>query len=216
MKPKIIIPIILVLSLLTGCGKSVTVVDEGSDAVTINPGDYSGEMCYEVIDSYVTTDLAESGIDLQNIDQYASVRDSDGEFIDYPDFMGDDAQLTDGCEMYVVKLRVTNTDAQYKYEKETDYGSPYIFRADNISLCYISQDEKTAIPTTISYYSLRNEDESIWSTYELQPGETIEYEIGFILGPVVVDDSGKTFEVSGERLFLSGEDGYHRISWDVR
>jgi hypothetical protein len=120
--------------------------------------------------------------------------------------------------MYIVKISVTNIDAEYKYTKEENYDSPYIFRADNITLNYISADQESVIPMTINYYSLRQEGDHTWSTFELKPGETIEYEIGFILGTVVSDDSsGKTLAVDKELLFLSGnDDEYCQIDWEER
>lgn len=221
MKTKVIIPIILILAILTGCGKNVPVIAV-SDSTVINTDDYTGEMCYEVVESYVTTDLAAHNVAIENIDQfmfvYATNSDGEIEYIDYPDFIDENGQLTGGCSMYIVKLRVTNTNAEYKDEKLFDYGSPYIFRADNISLNYISEDQKTIIPLTISYYSLRQDDDSVWCTFQLKPGESIEYEIGFILGPIVYDSSSQeSFDVNSERLFLSGgEAGYYQISWEER
>jgi hypothetical protein len=70
---------------------------------------------------------------------------------------------------------------------------------------------------TINYYSLRKEGDSTWCTFQLEPGKTLEYEIGFILGPIVDDNSSqKTIEVDKERLFLSGGTGYYQIDWEER
>lgn len=219
--------LLTVVCLLAGCGKTVNIVDEPSgnasqDAdgkVVIATGDYSGDMSFEIVDSYVTNDLAARNVKLSNIDQYmyVSTLDSNGEEnpVDYPDFITSDNKLIDGCSMYIVKVKVTNTDAEYKNTSEYGYDSPYVFRADNICLNYISDDQKVTVPFSISYFSLRNEDESKWCTFEVKPGESIEYEIGFILGPVVVDSaSGKTYEVEKENMFLSsGPDKYYRIDW---
>jgi hypothetical protein len=136
--------------------------------------------------------------------------------MDWPDFMDEGENLTDGCRMYIVKLRVTNTDATYLEEALMGYGSPYIFRADNITLNYVSADQKTVIPTNISYYSLRQEDNSVWCTFRLEPGESIEYEIGFILGPVLAS-SQDAFAVTADRLFLCGGDNStYQIDWEER
>jgi hypothetical protein len=214
----------LAFLILTGCGDKVSIIEQGqSDYPVIDTDDYSGEMSYEVIDSYVITDMEANQVATENIDSYmfVKVENSDGEveWIDYPDFVDENGKLTDGCSMYIVKIRVTNIDAEYKYTKEENYGSPYIFRADNITLNYISEDQKSVIPMTINYYSLRQEGDNTWSTFELEPGETIEYEIGFILGTVVDDNLGKKiFEVDKERLFLcgGGNDEYYQINWEKR
>jgi hypothetical protein len=213
-----------------GCGEKANIAVETTDnnqnvstnnTVTIAVDDYTGTMTYEVVSANIITNLEKNNVDMDKIDPYMFVlaenSDGDNEFIDYPDFIDEDSNLIDGCKMYIVKLRVTNTDAEYKYEDDYNYDSPYIFRADNISLNYISENQKTIIPMTINYYSLRKEGDSTWCTFQLEPSETIEYEIGFILGPIVNDNSSqKTIEVDKERLFLSGGDGYYQIDWEER
>jgi hypothetical protein len=223
-----------------GCGKKADIVVETTDnnqnistdttdsadstdstdnTVTIAVDDYTGTMTYEVVSASVITNLKENNVDMDKIDPYMFVltENADGEqvYLDYPDFIDAASNLTDGCKMYVVKMRVTNTDAEYKYEE--DYDSPYIFRADNISLNYVSENQKTTIQIPINYYSLRKEGDSTWCTFQLEPGETIEYEIGFILGTFVDDNSNqKTVEVDKERLFLKGGDEYYQINWEER
>jgi predicted small secreted protein len=204
-----------------GCGNKVADIQNVSaaDTATIATDDYTGTMTYEVVSANIITNLEENNVDMDKIDPYMFVltQNSDGEeeYIDYPDFIDEDSNLTDGCKMYMVKMRVTNTDAEYKYEE--DYNSPYIFRADNISLNYVSENQKTTIQIPINYYSLRKEGNSTWCTFQLEPGETIEYEIGFILGPIVNDNSSQnTVEVDKERLFLSGGTGYYQIDWEER
>jgi predicted small secreted protein len=206
-----------------GCGNKVADIQNVSaaDTATIATDDYTGTMTYEVVSASVITNLEENNVDMDKIDPYMFVltQNSDGEeeYIDYPDFIDENANLIDGCKMYIVKLRVTNTDAKYKYGDDDNYDSPYIFRADNIFLNYISENQKTTIPMAINYYSLRKEGTSTWCTFQLEPGETIEYEIGFILGPIVDDNSSqKTVEVDKERLFLSGGTGYYQIDWEER
>jgi hypothetical protein len=223
---------ILALALLTGCGSgskvSIVQQDTAADASTaeadsalvIDTHDYDGTMRYEVIDAYVTTDLDAHDVNLDKIDPYMSVQVDDGngawDYMDWPDFMDESENLTDGCRMYIVKLRVTNTDATYLDEELMGYGSPYIFRADNITLNYVSADQKTVIPTTISYYSLRQEDNDLWCTFQLEPGESIEYEIGFILGPVLASGQD-AFAVTSDQLFLCGGDNStYQISWEER
>jgi predicted small secreted protein len=204
-----------------GCGNKVADIQNVSaaDTATIATDDYTGTMTYEVVSANIITNLEENNVDMDKIDPYMFVltQNSDGEeeYIDYPDFIDEDSNLIDGCKMYMVKMRVTNTDAEYKYEE--DYDSPYIFRADNISLNYVSENQKTTIQIPINYYSLRKEGNSTWCTFQLEPGETIEYEIGFILGPIVNDNSSQnTVEVDKERLFLSGGTGYYQINWEER
>jgi hypothetical protein len=227
-------------TLFVGCGEKADIVVETTDnnqnistdttdsadstdstdnTVTIAVDDYTGTMTYEVVSASVITNLEENNVDMDKIDPYMFVltENADGEqvYLDYPDFIDAASNLTDGCKMYVVKMRVTNTDAEYKYEE--DYDSPYIFRADNISLNYVSENQKTTIQIPINYYSLRKEGDSTWCTFQLEPGETIEYEIGFILGTFVDDNSNqKTVEVDKERLFLRGGDEYYQINWEER
>jgi hypothetical protein len=181
MKKKILLLLSIAVcsSFFVGCGSKVDDIQNvsASDTATIATDDYTGTMTYEVVSANIITNLEENNVDMDKIDPYMFVlaenSDGDNEFIDYPDFIDEDSNLTDGCKMYIVKLRVTNTDAEYKYEE--DYDSPYIFRADNISLNYVSENQKTTIQIPINYYSLRKEGNSTWCTFQLEPGETIEY-----------------------------------------
>ncbi|MGN1191339.1 MAG: hypothetical protein ACI4S0_01595 [Dorea sp.] len=228
LKKKFIITVLLLLTVsCVGCGKKVDIVEHPSESVNqkvvsnvvIATDDCKGKMSFEVVDAYVTTDLASHNVNLNNIDQYMYVSELDSAgnetVVDYPDFISSDKTLMDGCVMYIVKIKATNKDAEYKNKNEFGYDSSYIFRADNIQLNYISDDKKVTVPFTINYFSLRNEDESKWCTFEVKPGELIEYEIGFILGPVVVDNTNqKIYEVDSENMFLSsGPDQYYRIDW---
>jgi predicted small secreted protein len=203
-----------------GCGNKVADIQNVSaaDTATIATDDYTGTMTYDVVSANIITNLEENNVDMDKIDPYMFVlTENSDEYIDYPDFIDENSNLIDGCKMYIVKLRVTNTDAEYKYGDDYNYDSPYIFRADNISLNYVSENQKTTIQIPINYYSLCKEGDSTWCTFQLEPGETIEYEIGFILGTVMEDNSSqKTVEVDKERLFLSGGDGYYKINWEER
>ena len=124
--------------------------------------------------------------------------------------------LKSPAKLYVCSIKVTNQGATYELEDE--YKNPYIFRADNIFLCYLSDkmSRKEQIKyKNVEYYSLRKDGDHEWATYELKPGESITYNVGFILGDNL---DGKELDMKKGKLYLSNtggsEDGeyYNRIS----
>ncbi len=147
-----------------------------------------GTMEVRVKDAFITDNLTSGGLELDKVVPYSHLEliDEDGaiQWLTEPDFYKDTdtGDLLDGCFMYVVQLEVTNIDAVSSYAEY--YNNDYLFRADNLRLCYVDNDAILS-EQNIAYYSLISEGEHTWSTYELKPGETISYEVGYFVGNAI-------------------------------
>lgn len=231
------------LLLLSGCQKETSeIIDlsqsmaestaEGSDtqndemaadgAMLLELGGAQGNMTYELLDAWVTQTPGASGVDQDCMDEYSFIYMSDTE-VPWPDYFKDETmeELIDGCQIFVCRIRVTNVDAISDYEDY--YGDPYIFRADNLFLNYIDTTaESSQYPyLPVAYYSLRQEGEFTWSTYELSPGESLTYDVGFVVGDSLPGMDGEMIPIDIENLYLGSASGsvggtYYKVDWEER
>ena len=224
--------VVLAVSLasLVGCNgmaNKINIVNEKpvKQGMELGLTGHKGTMKYELEDAYVTTELNKNGIDIHMLDEcsFISYMNENGktENMGYPEYFEDYNKgiLKSPAKLYVCSIKVTNQGATYELEDE--YKNPYIFRADNIFLCYLSDkmSRKEQIKyKNVEYYSLRKDGDHEWATYELKPGESITYNVGFILGDNL---DGKELVMKKGKLYLSNtggsEDGeYYNIDWSER
>lgn len=188
---------------------------------------HKGTMKYELEDAYVTTELNKNEIDMSKLDLYSSIeyKNDKGKqvSVSYPEYFADKEKgiLSSHAKMYVCRIKVTNEGATSEWEDQ--YKSPYIFRADNIFLCYLPdemtrKEQQNIKYKIVDYYSLRKEGDQEWSTYELKPGESITYDLGFVLGDML---DGQELDMKKGKLYLGdtngSEDGkYYNIDWSEK
>lgn len=210
---------------LSGCKqeKIHIVKDDNPDkgGIKLELDGHKGEMVYELEDAFWTENLGACGMDEQKIDPYSFVMINKGgelKEVSYPEYFVNKSKgkLIDNCKMYVCKIKVTNVNAQYKVKDM--YENPYVFRADNLYLNYIDEKSKEICYKTVDYYSLRKKGDHTWSTYELHPGESITYELGFLLGNMIED-----VKITGddEQIYLGNTTGsqdgkYYQIEWSEK
>lgn len=109
----------------------------------------------------------------------------------YPEYIDSTGAFMDGACMIALDITVESKDATNQQknsntgEIETRYGNPYIFKADSL-LYLIDKDVLTpdgdyaGVPAGFfSGYNLRTEHPM---AYELNPGETTSFRIGFLIG----------------------------------
>lgn len=224
MKKILCISFVVILSMcLTGCKKEkIHIVKDNSaeGGIKLELDGHKGNMVYELQEAYWTRNPEACGIDEQKIDPHSFVViDDAGKIRDvpYPEYFVNKlkGKLIDDCRMYVCKIKVTNVDAKYKVKDM--YENPYIFRADNLFLNYID-GKKEILYKNADYYSLRKEGDDTWSTYELPPGESITYELGFLLGDMIDDVK---ISDGDKKIYLGNTTGsqkgkYYRIEWGER
>lgn len=220
------------LMLISGCGISGHKMDIANDApqnkgLDLKLSGYKGKMTFELTDAYVTQNLSEHGISLDKLDSYTSVygADKNGEREDmsFSDCFSDQEKgiLRENVRLYVCRIKVTNTDAVYDVKGE--YDNKYTFRADNIHLCYLP-DKKSGKTKEdleykpVDYYSLKKDGDQEWSTYELKPGESITYEVGFLVGDMIEEQK---IDMEAGGLYLGNTSGdkngeYYWIDWEER
>ena len=153
---------------------------------------YEGTVKYEITDAYITNTSGNEDINLNFIDEHASImyENSSGkvEEVNRDGFLNSDGSLGYGAKMYVLHVKFTNIDAEYKHYKEDGFHTPYVFRADDLFMNFVNEKGKAVLSKNVNYYSNRQEGDHTWSTFELNPGETTEYDIGYIAGSVYRDN----------------------------
>ncbi len=190
-----IIMIVLSVAVCTACSKDKkNIIEADSEemasgsAMLESSSVKSGTLELRVKDAYITENLKAAGLQSDKVVAYSNLElvNEDGEIqcLTEPDFFenADTGELKDGCSMYVVQLEVTNIDAISQAAEYQD--NDFLFRADDLRLCYVENDMILA-EKNISYYSLKSDGNHTWSTYELKPGETITYEVGYFVGNVI-------------------------------
>lgn len=186
--------------------------------------DYEGEADFEVTGAYVTDSPAAEGVDLERIDAFASImqENGDGGVSEYrrDEFLNGGHSMSRGARMYVLHIKARNVDARYRHYKEGGYETPYVFRADNLFLNFIDKKGRAVKSQVIDYYSRRPQDDGFWSSFELEPGETVEYDIGYIVGDVY-REGGVTYRLDECTPCISCSMGgleqsapQYRVAWE--
>ena len=183
---------------------------------------HKGDMYYEVTDTYVTDKIDDvtgivsgSPIYLENENGEIQAYEAD-ELVD-----SQTGKLSDGCHLFVVAVKVTNVNAVYSEKGE--FSNPYTFRADNMTLCYVDEKQNVCMYENVDYYSEKKADDIGWSSYDLEPGESAEYKVGFFIGEYVEDNKNmKYIKVDDlDRLMLSNMTGdpqgqFYQVNWEIR
>lgn len=125
------------------------------------------------------------------IDQFFPYCDVPG-VAEYPNFLDDAGHLSPGCYLVQVDITAQNVDAR---TVEEEYGDPCLFRADDIFL--IKMDASGGY-TTVDYFSLGGKYDAHPMLYRLEPGEAVQYTIGFL-----VDETWAVEGVSSLRISQS-------------
>lgn len=183
----------------------------------------NGKMDYELLDAYITDSVEQVTKIVNGSPIYLEDEKGDVQIYDAYDILDmQTGKLADGCHLFVVEMRVTNIDAVYSEKDE--FLSAYKFRADNITLCYVDKENNVCMYENVDYYSEKNDDDDIeWSTYNLKPGESITYKVGFIIGEYVQNQ--KTMQYikvdDTKELMLSNMSGdpngqFYQINWESR
>ena len=238
MKRRFLVCSICAVLLLSGCAKEGNMIDisqkdmqeaqmnqKDNEAVCLEGlADFEtgGEMTYELIDAWVTSKPGADGIDTGKIYEYSYVymEKTGTDAVSYPAYFKDanKTEFIDGCKMLVCKIRVTNINAVSK--QKDYYKNPYVFSAGGLFLNYMDENSKSANfqYKNIDYYSLKQDNEHLWDTYELKPGESLTYEVGFIVGDSYLEeDSGQLVPFDIEKVCLGGsavkEDTVYKVEW---
>lgn len=165
-----------------------------------------GKLCYQIDAVHVITNASEIGEG--GFGERSEIVLYDGAFYDramedwrqygsqyeqiypYPEYIQADGQFLDGTCMIALDMRVTSQDATNQWRKadgelESRYGNPYLFKVD--SILYLLDTGDTARdgtylgvpPGFFSEYGGRSEHPY---AYEVKPGETVTFRIGFLMG----------------------------------
>ena len=121
----------------------------------------------------------------------------------FPSFILDDGSFVEGAKLVMVDVTVTNVDAKMRTQKDADengkgggdYIDPYVFRVDSLLGFADTKETTDAISAfggvsstgnypqlNACYFSLLNECEEHSSAFRLEPGETMTYTVGIVVG----------------------------------
>lgn len=104
----------------------------------------------------------------------------DGVSYVYPDFLTNDA-LVSGARLVLLDIEVLNVDA----DNAGRYEEPYVFRADSIVTLADRSDKAGAggyAYIDAGYFSLLGGCAEHDMAYELKPGESVAFTLGFLVG----------------------------------
>lgn len=124
-------------------------------------------------------------------------RGDDPVYLPYPYFVESDGSFSEGHCLVLIDVTVESQNAKCYTRNDLDaegygmgfYYDPYLFRMDELFLTDPTQTNKygsSVISFSAEYLSLRNahpEYPDAHATYRLEPGETIQYTIGYHLWP---------------------------------
>ena len=121
----------------------------------------------------------------------------DGNVIQYPDFLQDNGHLIPGLYLLLVNITVFSEDATAFTRRDNDsangivkgeYDDPYVFRSDDlICLIEIGMDDGRIIgagDVYLCYYSGMGQRAEHKMAFRLEPGESIDFSLGFLVSDV--------------------------------
>lgn len=166
-----------------------------------------GKLIFTIEAVHVITDQSEIGdggygehseIAMHNGDFYELAMDNWREYgeayetvYNYPSYIDESGKFMDGTCMIAVDICVTSQDATNQWLNdstgtvETRYGNPYLFKADSILYLVdteVKDQEGNYIAKAPGFFSGYGVYSQHPLAYELEPGETITFRIGFLLG----------------------------------
>ncbi len=165
---KIILPAVVCLAFLTGCGREAPSEIQVGEALEISNGLASGALEVTVKSAERITDVSE-------------LPPQELFFENYDHHVLSDGTMKEGSSFILLKLEVKSLDAAAKPDR---YNDPYVFRADDL-LTLIDLTEKQGknyyyIP--VDYFSLYGQESEHSHAFRLSPGETVEFDVGYFVG----------------------------------
>lgn len=107
------------------------------------------------------------------------------------DFCDDSGNFVDGIKMVLLDVTVENLDATNRYQEEdgswiSRLGNPYVFNVQFIGkLLDLNQNNESSQTYGYyepNYYSEYNSCPEMSSGFEVAPGETVSFQLGFLIG----------------------------------
>lgn len=112
----------------------------------------------------------------------------------YPDFLLNNGHLVDGVYLVVIDIKLTNENAESSL-----YENPYEFRGDSI-VTLVNLDDRDGnnfrYRNAVFYYGL-NRGTNHPTAFELKPGETIIFSVGFLIDEQWVNAANHLFASTG-------------------
>lgn len=220
-KAAYILTLIALLTCCTACSKSkspdqvdtISIGEAFSDPYQVS----SGTMTFTVNRAEVSSNMKELGVDpysLAEHDNFVGYYDENGKYtsIEYPDYVNlENGQLKDGFVFVLVDITATNIDATSNTpgDNSGDFGSDYMFLSSHFSLSNLAQkslnDKGKELSTYQTVRQLWCSQQGIRGYYELRPGESKTYQLGFVIH-CAAEDYGSLYLTNASLLDLDMPD----------
>lgn len=210
--------IVVLLICCTACGKSKSL--DQVDTISIgevfsDPSEVAeGTMTFTVNRAEVSSNMKELGVDPYSIegpDNFVWYYDENGKFtsIQYPDYVNlENGQLKDGFVFVLVDITATNIDATSKTTGDSsgNFDSDYMFLSSRFNLSDLSQkelnDKGKELSTYMTVRQLWCSQQDIRGYYELCPGESKNFQLGFVIH-CTAEDYGSLYLTNASALDLA-------------
>lgn len=184
--------------------------DKGVELIDFDNRYTSGYLLYTITSARVATSveemqcppdgfLLEACYSEEKVDGYSLV-------LDMPPFVQDDGSFRDGYCVVLVDITVESRNAAMRTGEMIDYDDPYLFRADSLITLVDLEDDQGDYPGAnysykdIRYFSEKDQFPEHETAFRLEPGETIDCTVGYILN---AESYGGTIDFSRFRACTS-------------
>ena len=173
-------------------------------------GDEEGTLALTVTNAKIVHNFAQNGLSTDNAYGMPFVV-LDGSTYVYPDFLDENTEMMDGSSLLLVDVTIENIDAiRCEFPEAND---PYLFRGDGfLCLCDLSRpeggtsEEGQFVWAGVKYFSLLNSEPIHPLAFRLEPGKTIQIQIGFFLDDYW-DDPDELFLSNASGQYSNSDDG---------
>ena len=213
--------LIIILTCCAACSKSKSLdqVDTISIGETFSDSSevVEGTMTFTVNRAEVSSNMKDLGVDPYSIegpDNFVWYYDENGKFtsILYPDYVNlENGQLKDGFVFVLVDITATNIDATSKTtgDGSGDFDSDYMFLSSRLYLSDLAQkelnDKGKELSTYMTVRQLWCSQQDIRGYYELCPGESKNFQLGFVIH-CTAEDYGSLYLTNTSMLDLDTPD----------
>ena len=150
----------------------------------------SGKLIYTITDVYIIDNINDRGacVGGLSIDTKMHWSEENGwQELDKPDWLNNDGSFDPNVSILMVDITVYNDGAERSSDTDR-YGNiidPYTFNADGLIWLSDMQSpsgKRNYSYTAINYFSLLGTDPNYAYDYQVAPGDTISFTVGFVLG----------------------------------
>lgn len=164
--------------------------EKGVELINVNNDYVSGYLLYTITSARVATSVEEMQCSPDGFlrDTYLTLdQNGNWEQLDTPTHIQEDGTFVEGYYVILVDITVENHDAARRTDLPGYYEDPYLFRADGLLFLADMEAERGDYPNAnysydyLDYFSQKDSYPEHPCVFRLEPGETIDFTVGFLL-----------------------------------